>query len=345
MRKLKATHFTILMSLFVLIFTSSASAHSWGNKCEAPAPFGGTDTHCYLIAGRASTALGSIDEVAVTAALSFDWGEPEVFSSDEQWVSFKQDPGKWIEAGDITGAGYNCCGVHAFFAEYTPNSEWHLYVAPGEQAYDQYTHYLLYDTDQNGVWDVYVGCSPGSESWCIVAEYGGWPVRMSKQEAGQEVGDYYEPHDAALDKVAYWQNGSSPWIPWSGVTVGTYNRNGESVPQICYKANHEIATPGDLEYRECGGEKEPNVVLVEDKTQTTTPTPETETVFEEAPAGETLSAQVPAVRRGDLVPTGKYRAVKRIAGTNAIVEEYVGNKKPTAATLEYGLVSSSSNAP
>ncbi len=343
MHKSRAAHLIILMSVGIFIFTSSASAHSWGNKCEATAPLEGEDTHCYMLAGRASSALGSIDEVAVTGALSYDWGESEVFASDEEWVSFSKYPGKWVEAGDMTGAGYSCCGVHAFWAAYGPKSQWHIYISPGEQPYDQYTNYLLYDTAQNGVWDVYVGCSPGSETWCQVAEYGGWSVRMSEQEAGQEVADYYEPHDAALDKVAYWQNGSSPWYAWSGVTVKTLNRNEERVPQICYKANHEIATPGDLEWQECGGEAPPGVVPGGDKGQAA-PSPATETIIEEAPAGEILSAHIQAVRHGDAVPTGKYRAVKQIVGTGAIVEEYVGNEKPTPATLEYGLVGASSNA-
>ena len=188
MHKLRAAHLIILMSVGIFIFTSSASAHSWGNKCEATAPLEGKDTHCYMLASRASSALGSIDEVAVTGALSYDWGESEVFASDEEWVSFSKYPGKWVEARDMTGAGYSCCGVHAFWAAYGPQSQWHIYISPGEQPYDQYTNYLLYDAAQNGVWDVYVGCSPGSETWCQVAEYGGLVGASSNANLSSDVG-------------------------------------------------------------------------------------------------------------------------------------------------------------
>jgi hypothetical protein len=171
-----------------------------------------------------------------------DW-EQGGFASHEEWISFpKQRVGGWVETGQLVGKGLDCCYAHRFFAEETPQHVYHEYDEyPSGVGGKVYNYSALYDVERNGVWHIWWGCPPQTYTWCEVGAYGGgWPVYLTHQEAGIEVGSEYRPVTNGRDEVAASNGGE--WWPWSGAT---YWRGPAG---ICIARNGQLPAAGNLEF-------------------------------------------------------------------------------------------------
>jgi len=208
----------------------------WGPNAKCAIKAEPVNEHCYTLSERTANDLGSIVFADTESADVYDWASG-AFASEEQWIAFPQKAG-WIEMGQLEGSGIDCCTVHPFFAEMTQQGVWHERIAEGS-GLNTYAHYLIYDTEQNGIWRMYWG------EWTEEERYGGWgTVRFGEQEAGTEVGAETRPIDNGRDEVARWLNGSTPWYPWNGATYQT-------VPPgaFCRHLNQGLPAEGNIEWK------------------------------------------------------------------------------------------------
>lgn len=224
---------TYLALLLVATFASSAQA-TWGPNAECKIA---NAWHCYATSSRKANDLGSILFADTESADVYDYYNGGL-ATQEQWISFAHQHG-FIEMGQVEGWGpeYGCCTVHPFFAEELPSGAYYKRVAEGS-GLNVYAHYLVYDTEQNGVWRMYWG------EWTEEERYGGWETRFAEQEAGTEAGTEIRPIDNGRDEVARWYNGSSPWYPWNSAQY-------EVFPGGSFCMHHNVQSPaeGNIEWK------------------------------------------------------------------------------------------------
>jgi hypothetical protein len=218
------------------VFTPGVAQAHWGPSSKCGIKSEPVNEHCYALAERAANDLGSIVFADSESAEIYDWYNYG-FATQEQWISFAGKSG-WIEMGQLEGYGNDCCTVHPFFAEETPSGEFHIRVAEGS-GHNVYAHYLVYDTEQNGIWRMYWG------EWSEQERYGGWgTIRFQEQEAGTEAASESRPVDNGRDEVARWYNGSSPWYPWNGATYSTIPSGA-----FCRHLNQGLPSEGNIEWK------------------------------------------------------------------------------------------------
>jgi hypothetical protein len=192
--------------------------------------------HCYAVSWRGANDLGSID-FANAQSVNIPGWESGAFATQEQWITFAGKTG-WIEMGQLEGYAMDCCKVRPFFAEETPSKQWHIRIAEGSGT-NVYAHYLIYDTEQNGIWRLYWG------DWIEEERYGGWgTIRFQEQEAGTEAATDTRPVDTGRDEVARWANGSNPWYPWNNAGYSTVVTGA-----FCQHRNSDNQAEGNIEWR------------------------------------------------------------------------------------------------
>ncbi len=220
----------------LLTLSAGVAQARWGPGAACSIVDSPVNEHCYALAERSANDLGSILFADEESADVYDWNTG-AFTSQEQWIAFPPKSG-WIEMGQLEGYGINCCTVHPFFAEETPEHQWHIRIAEGSGT-NVYAHYLIYDTEQNGIWRMYWG------EWTEMEGYGGWgTIRFGEQEAGTEVGTETRPIDNGRDEVARWLNGSSPWYPWNGSRYSTIVSGA-----FCRHLNQGLPAEGNIEWK------------------------------------------------------------------------------------------------
>ncbi|MGA9313871.1 MAG: hypothetical protein WBV77_04480 [Solirubrobacteraceae bacterium] len=207
----------------------------WGGRCSA-----GENHHCYATAGRNiqryGGVLASIVYVDTTGVNANDG-----VVNEEQWINFpgtERDNGDWIEAGQTSGirenGSYECCTMRPFYAEMGPGKDKYQ-VHEDENAVPQnsYNHYVLFDAEVNGGWDIYWGNT-------LVGRYGGgWPAYLTEQEAGIEVASEARPSEWGRDQT-YASDGGA-WSSWATGVEYFYNSG------ICAEQNTEFPTvEGDI---------------------------------------------------------------------------------------------------
>jgi hypothetical protein len=211
-----------------LVATASASA-GWpaGGKYEECHKREGA--HCYSLSEHNVKALASIAYIKDQSAKVSEW-ESGAFIDHEQWISFGKE-NEWVETGDTSGEFFSCCNPHPFFAEQQKGT-YKQELSPGIVPGGVYNHYIIYDSEHNGRWHIYWNC-------CEVGAYGGgWPEKLSRQEAGVEAYSEVEPGSDERQEVAWSEGGE--WYPWTGATW--YHS-----PGLCIKSNPESSAAGNIE--------------------------------------------------------------------------------------------------
>lgn len=208
---------------------------TWGGHCSE-----GEGHHCYALAGRNIQRYGGVLASIVyvdTTGANANGG----VVNEEQWISFpgtEKDVGDWIEAGQTSGlrenGAYECCTMHPFYAEVGPGKDAYK-VTEGEYAMpkNNYNHYVLFDAEVNGGWDIYW------ESTLVGRYGGGWPAYLTEQEAGIEAASEARPSEWGRDQT-YASDGGA-WSSWATGVKYYYNSG------ICAEQNSEFPTvEGDI---------------------------------------------------------------------------------------------------
>jgi hypothetical protein len=210
---------------------------TWGGHCSE-----GNGHHCYAHAGRNIQRFGGVLASIVyidTTGANANGG----FVDEEQWISFpgtEKDNGDWIETGQISGylpksGGYECCTMHPFYAEEGPGKD--PYKEEEDEAVvmpqNNYNHYVLFDAEVNGGWDIYW------ESGLVGRYGGGWPEYLTYQEAGIEAASEARPSEWGRDQT-YASDGGA-WGSWATGDEYFYSSG------ICAEQNTEFPTvEGDI---------------------------------------------------------------------------------------------------
>jgi hypothetical protein len=230
-RPLSASSLVVVLALALV---SSAQAN-WGpkNNCGYKTSKT-TNEHCYALAERGGVSkLASIAFEDTTSSEVPHWENGEIFTSNEEWISFEGHPGwieeGWIEDGQLAGAALGCCEMHPFYAEEYKGTL-KLELSPGTMPLNRYNHYVIFDSEVNGRWHLYW------ESGEAGYYGGGWPTYYNAQEAGIEASDNVKPYEWGRDEVAASNGGE--WSAWTGATKW-------KSPGICQEANIESGAAGN----------------------------------------------------------------------------------------------------
>ena len=309
-------HLTYAMvALILAIIPASAQARWASGTCSAA-------SHCYAT----SHLYGPSELTGVVANKPLVSNVPEwpsgAFKSEELWLEFSSKPG-WIETGIIAGEGYDCCYTRRFYAQESPGGNFTYYESPEVAPGGVNTYSVIQDDGRNGVWNVWWGCGPGVYNcWNKAARFGGGlPVYANELEAGLEVSSNTEPEAAGADEVA--RGNLNGWLPWTGAGyfVNELAFNWFINPADPAAGNIQWGTkPGANNYAASSPPKDYAALPVEVTTE----------------QGAALEPTLAPEPRGRTIRPGKYRAIARYTGTNAIKWEYVGNTPPNVQALEHG---------
>ncbi|HMD52877.1 MAG TPA: hypothetical protein VKG62_09195 [Solirubrobacteraceae bacterium] len=222
----------------------------WGPKENCSAYVTETvNHHCYAIeelvmAGYPTEYVsGSAAFIDTTYMDVPGWASGD-FVSNEEWVDF--NPGGWIESGQIGGAGYDCCSVHAFFAATTKGIEhgFYFFETPGTVPLNSYNEYAIYDPPPRTTWHVYWG------GCCEAAGFGvhEFPSWSNELQAGFEGGAGEQPYNWGRDEVASFVPPTDAWAPYE--TAYRHSVPFRS-PGMCMERNYELPAWGNILWGTC----------------------------------------------------------------------------------------------
>jgi hypothetical protein len=231
----------ILTVALLVTFTVSSAQGAWGPKKNCYRNYPEENHHCYALSewymqSSSEYVLASIVYMDTTYMDVPGW-ESGDFVTNESWVKFRGEPG-WIETGQIGGNPYDCCSLHAFYAELYKGAFYENESA-GTVPANTYNHYVIFDSEVNGAWHVYWGC-------CEVAKLAGWPVYASVLEAGFEGGANSQPYNWGRQMVAASDGGA--WWSWSGPYAAAKNFRS---PGMCIEPNVESSAAGNVMWGTC----------------------------------------------------------------------------------------------
>lgn len=235
---MRQTTRTLLVACCVL-----ASALSWCGAARAS--WGGgactLEQHCYSVTrwvmnDPPESVKGGVAFITTNQMDVPEWANGS-FVDNEIWVIF-QSSGGWIETGQTSGNGDDCCTLHAFVAHALnydlKGYEEYIYTGFADSPTSKF---YIEDRGANGDWCTY-WAEDNVLVYCLDGEY---PAYADELEAGIEAASNSRPVNEGSQEVAgVFRNGT--WHPWQGSQTVAY---GETDPEMCITPNYRSNSPGN----------------------------------------------------------------------------------------------------